>query len=155
MNEVSTTVDPYIAVYYDSNPCWTITLEDGRNIYQDDDRPGLSPSAWKRAKKAIYANDLEIDIVRFRFSGYEHIVYDRKRDDTYQGFYFSKGKAAILSQEESREFDTYVAGKVYGDMVSVKKYDVPFERIFEELERPVHEKNYPSIILDREYRKDV
>jgi len=151
--KISNTVDAYIAVYADSNPFWTIHLDNGEKIYQDDDRPGLKEkSAWKRAVAHIYENDLEIDYVTFRFAGYQHTVYNTKDDASYSGFYFSRGKAGLLADTNSRTIDLYVAGKVNGDKMAVVKFEVPFLRQYECYERLVDEKNKSSIILDRQYR---
>lgn len=151
--KISKTVDAYIAVYADKNPFWTINLTNGEQIYQDDDRPGLmTASAWKRAKVHIYDNDLEIDNVTFRFAGYQYVVYDTKKDTTYDGIYFSRGKVGLLADTNSNTIDVYVAGKVHGDQMSVIKYEVPFLREYENYERIVDERNRPSIILDRKNR---
>jgi hypothetical protein len=151
--KISKSVDSYIAVYADNNPFWTINLTNGEHIYQDDDRPGLEiASAWKRAKIYIYENSLEIDNVTFRFAGYQYTVYDSKKDDTYDGCYFSRGKVGLLSDANSRTIDVYVAGKVYGHQMSVVKFEVPFLREYENYERLVDDRNRPSIILDRNKR---
>jgi len=151
--KISKTVDPFIAVYADSNPFWTINLTNGEQIYQDDDRPGQEiASAWKRSKIHIYDNDLEIDNVTFRFAGYQHTVYDRLKDASYTGFYFSRGKIGLLADTNSKTIDLYVAGKTYATSMSVTKFEVPFLRVYEGYERPIDERNEPSIILDREYR---
>jgi hypothetical protein len=153
VTKVSKVVDPFIAVYADSNPFWTIFLSNGECIYQDDDRPGLEiSSAWKRARSHIYENDLEIDKVIFRFAGYEHEVYNRENDKTYTGFYFSRGKSGFLTDSGSRTIDLYVAGKIYDNMMSVSKFEVPFLKKYECYERKIDANNESSIIFDRQYR---
>jgi len=127
---ISTSVDPFIAVYADSNPFWVIELSDGRTIYQDDDRPELEEkSAWIRAKQYLDSNTgVRIERMKFRFSGYEHVVYDSELDNCI-GLYFSKGASAILSVDKTKQWDFYVSGKVFNDnglKMSVSRYEVPF-----------------------------
>lgn len=152
MLEVSLKVDPFVAVYADSNPFWTIELTNGQTIYQDDDRPGLEKSAWLRARKYIYDNKLEISKVKFRFAGYEHIVYDTEKDLTYCGFYFAKGLSALLSAENSREWKFYVAGKVHlvesEPVISVERYEIPMLEKRDCMERKVDDESFKRIIFN-------
>lgn len=156
---VSLSVDPFIAVYADSNPFWTIELTNGKTIYQDDDRPELEEkSAWVRAKQYIYENNLEISKVKFRFAGYEHIVYDINRDTTYNGFYFSKGVSALLSAESSKEWKFYIAGKSHklenGEIsISIERYEIPMLKKHDCDERILDEKTERKLILNLKDRQ--
>lgn len=146
MNSFS--VDPFIAVYSDSNPFWSVELEDGRTIYQDDDRPGLDPDAWARCKKYIDESSSVIKRIKFRFAGYEHVVYDKEIDDCI-GFFFTKGVSALLSQTSTKQWCFYSAGKVYDDgeeVMSVTQYEVPFLEVRECRLRKVTEESKKKII---------
>lgn len=147
---VSTVVDPYVAVFIDNNPYWVATLSDNTVIYQDDNRPGLEPSAWLRLRQYCEDNNLNVVNLKLQFAGYQYNAYDGTGD----GVYFSRGSSALLG-EDLRTWDLYVVGVLRGRYMDVVRYEIPTLQQQTRAGRLVTPKNLPSIIYHTNVRQKV
>jgi len=124
---ICTQEDSYIRDRFESQPRWIVTLNDGRKVYQDDDRPGLEPSAWLRLQQYIYENAVQTVCYRFNSvfitgmylqfrSHIEHLP------SNMDGYFFCKGMTAFMA---GPTVGTYNTGYLSGDKVIVTKWRIP------------------------------
>jgi len=97
---------------------WIATLEDGAEIWQDDDRPGVNePSAWIRLGKYVKASGNRIVKMQLRFR--THIITLPKG----KSYYFTKG---ILGSTASKSCSYFLcAGSQEGQEIDVRWYKTP------------------------------
>jgi len=82
---------------------WFAELSNGEIVYQDDNRPGLEPSAWVRLGKYVRENDLRIVALSVRFRSH---IERLPRDCA--AYYFSKG--ACRDMTSPKTVNTLVLG---------------------------------------------
>ncbi len=121
---VCTTWDTYMEMYAESNPHWRLVLNNGQHVYQDDHRPGETPtSAWLRLREYCETNNLYIVDMNIRF-----------RDNAYalpsnmDGYYFSLGVRAGLSCPVAMPL--FFVGTLQNEVLMVQCWKVP-EMLYE------------------------
>ena len=112
--------DDYINDRYESQTRWIATLSDGRKVYQDDDRPGLSiNSAWIRLGNFLKENQ-ELKIVGMTIGFRDHIV---NVGDNADGYFFCK--SAFAGTGSNITIGMYLVGTLVGHTLNVKRYQIP------------------------------
>ena len=118
------------------DPYWIITLSEGRQVYQDDDRPGEEiSSAWLRLREYLIDNpqvDIEEMVVKFRSN---RIRIELSGD----GLYLCKGiiaqigvQTTVATQRPNRHY--LIFGNVVDGKAHVKKCNLPELNITDEHE---------------------
>lgn len=112
-------IDEYMFDQRDSKATFEVDLSNGKTVYSDDDRPGLEiPSTWKRLKKYLYENNLNIIGYRLRFrSNVIHIGYG------CDGYYFAKALLCSFGSESSQDY--LVGGKLENAKLLVYRFSSP------------------------------
>lgn len=115
---ISTSIDDYIYSKLMGEAIWIAKLSSGIEVYQDDDRPGLEPSAWLRLKEYCQKNNENITNIVLRFrSHYENIEPNKK------GYVFCKSCIAILGNDSS--YNIYKIGFIENNHIIMQKWKVP------------------------------
>lgn len=127
--------DDYINEKFETHPRWVVTLSDGRNVYQDDDRPEFEEkSAWIRLGNFLKIHD-ELSIIDMTIGFRSHIVRIGERAD---GYFFSKGIFGGIGTDQIVQF--FIVGTLYSNILLVNKYILPEMEIIEtEIRNPFEE----------------
>lgn len=122
--------DDFINDKYESETRWIITLSDGRKVYQDDERPGLSePSTWKRLKTFLQENP-ELSVIGMTVGFRDNII---NVGDNADGYYFCKAALGDLFSGANMGF--YVCGTLKDGELHVKRRKIPELIVVEEEQR--------------------
>lgn len=140
--------DDFINERFESHPRWVVTLSDGRKVYQDDDRPGVTPnSAWIRLGIFLEKNP-DLSIVDMTIGFRSHIVDVGKNA---KGYFFSKSLMASAGTNEVMGF--FVVGTLSEYGLRIKKYLVPeIEQVEEEVRYPLEGE---SLICQKDVLKNL
>jgi hypothetical protein len=115
---ICTKIDDYINSKILGETIWIVKLTNNLEVYQDDNRPGLEPSAWLRLKEYCETNNVKIANFTLRFrSHYENIVPNKT------GYIFCKGCIALLGNESS--YNLYKVGYIENNSIIMEKWRVP------------------------------
>src|SRR5688572_26252240 len=80
--------DSWLQDRYESHTRWIATLSNGQIVYEDDDRPGISPrSAWIRLCAYCKENNLHVVNITLQFRSHRETAYSGDGD----GVFFCKG----------------------------------------------------------------
>ena len=115
---ICTEKDDYINDYYENNPAWTVTLNNGLKVFQDDGRQGTTISAWERLYN--YCNKTDNYIVNMTI-GFRCNVHHLKSGA--DGYYFSKGVRGALCLTKS--IPLFFVGTYNNDKLLVTCWKVP------------------------------
>lgn len=112
--------DQYIIDRYEDKVRWIVTLSDGRKVYQDDDRPGLSePVAWKRLRTFLQENE-NLSIVGMTIGFRDHII---NIGDNADGYYFCN---AILGEiTTGLNLGFYICGTLKDGILMTTMWKIP------------------------------
>src|SRR5688572_3270325 len=101
---------------------WIVTLSNGENIYQDDDRPGEDePKTWLRLKQYLIDNSLKI--VGFKIQFCSHI--EQAAPENATGYYFAKKIGAYGFGGQNIMNNYYVVGYLDNDRIYTTDWMVP------------------------------
>lgn len=141
---------------------WIATLNDGREVFADDDRPGIQPaSAWIRLNRYIQYENNNINALKPVFEllpllkskeiliGSNSLsflsivglrIYFRGREakvpDNQQGYFFSKAAGAVMFGDVTHQY--YIIGYIDNNgVLRTSKYKIPELLLFEEEERQI------------------
>lgn len=116
---ICTQHDNYIVEYQENNPSWTVTLESGLTVFQDDLRPGVEPhSAWERLYNYCHLNNDYVKSMTIRFRSNVHHI-----SDNADGYYFSKGARGLLCS--TRTINLFFVGTLNQGILRVQCWKVP------------------------------
>lgn len=110
--------DEYSKELYYSGARWIVHLSNSTDVIQDDGRPGLEWSAWKRLREYVYENDLSITGLSIQFRTNKIKILGEA-----SGFFFCNSIAACLNSDD--RFHYFILGKVENDVVITQKWLVP------------------------------
>jgi len=117
MNNISKHIDQFIADFKDMNTIWVVELDNGESVYQDDERPGISPaSAWQRLKQYVADNSLSIVRMKLVFRSHEEEI------EPADGYFYCKAAAIIMGNPPMFQF---VTGRLVNDKVEITNWRVP------------------------------
>ena len=106
--------------YNGDNTFWVARLDDGREVYQDDHRPGCTEtSAWLRL--VAYCNQTGHYVTGLRVQFRDHV---ETLPDNAEGYFFSLGAVGILASNLVN-IAMYLTGYKDGDVVRITKWKVP------------------------------
>jgi len=87
---ICTERDEFVINRQELFPCWTVSLNSGVTVYQDDGRPGVEPySAWERLYNHCKENNDYITDMVIRFRSNIH-----RLPPNADGYFFAKGARA-------------------------------------------------------------
>lgn len=104
-------------------PYWIVELNNGDKIYQDDNRPGFSLSAWDRLYDYCKNNNLYIKNIWIKFRS--NIVSMPSDKD---GYWFKKGLLAGFRKDNGRRFkdvNFFIFGYIENNIMKVIKWRIP------------------------------
>jgi hypothetical protein len=106
--------------YLEDKTIWIVNLSNSLTVFQDDNRSGKEPVAWKRLSD--YCNNENVDIVSMllRFRSNQKILPE---DEDVKGYYFAYG--AHKEFDEARTRAHYVCGYASGNNVHCEWYSTP------------------------------
>jgi hypothetical protein len=125
------------------NKCiWTVDLQDGSKVFQDDDRPGCAvASAWKRLGHYVQKHP-ENPIVKMRLRFGTHIIALPERQPMY---FYSRGLIQAVTQSFGLDFHIVGWPDKDGNLMCVW-YKVPELVITETSSRKISECQPEQII---------
>lgn len=106
--------------YLEDKTIWVVNLSNGLTVFQDDERSGKEPIAWKRL--ADYCNSEGVDIVAM----YLQFRSNRKimpEGENIEGYYFAYGAHKEFDERITRMH--YVAGTVDQGRLNTEWYTTP------------------------------
>ena len=106
--------------YLEDKSIWVVNLSNSLTVFQDDDRSGKEPVAWKRLWD--YCNSELVDIVAM----YLQFRSNRKmmpEGDNIQGYYFAYGAHKEFDEHITRMH--YVSGYVEEGRLNTEWYRTP------------------------------
>lgn len=115
--------DEYTQNRYEGHSRWIVTLNSGLTVYQDDDRPGISPrSAWERLGN--YCNKSGDFPIGMRIQFRSHVEHLPANAD---GYFFVNSVLGSLHNPDTFHF--FVVGTLVGTredgIITVREYKVP------------------------------
>lgn len=111
---------------------WVVDLSDGTTVYQDDDRPGVTPtSAWPRLK--AYCDEQGVSIIRMRLQFRTNVI---ALPANAPGYFFVK-TANIAIGGDSVNIRGYRVGILAGTDIYVTHYVVPELEVLDKDVRPL------------------
>ena len=117
--------------FLEDKTIWVAILSNGLTVYQDDERSGKEPEAWKRLNGYCQAESLNIVGMHLKFRSH---VIPIERGDEIEGYYFAYGA--------HKEFDAhitkhcYVCGFCKNGLISYAWYKTPELIQMREYSRP-------------------
>lgn len=130
--------------YVEDRCIWIVQLKDGTQVFQDDDRPGVShPSAWIRLGRYINEHpENKIVAMWLRFG--THIVELPSKQQLYM---YSHGLLQSLNQKHGLDFHV-VGWSIDAQTIQCRWYKVPELVVTKEFRRSVSALNPEQIIGD-------
>lgn len=113
---ITTKSDEYLRERWESKSRWHITLSDGTEVYQDDERSGR-PS-WKDLRDFLIDNP-HLSISKMYFGFRDNCV---SLPDEADGYYFRYG---LLSSFGGFEKHSFLVGYLEEGYIKVMKYELP------------------------------
>lgn len=86
---ICTHEDQYVLDYMEGNVRWVVKLDDGTNVYDDDNRPGTKLSSWVRLKEYCKQNNRHIVDMYIQFRSHYKSVPSNK-----DGYFFKRSLRA-------------------------------------------------------------
>ena len=106
--------------YLEDKGIWIATLSNGLTVYQDDDKSGKEPVAWRRLSKYCKDKDISVIGLCLKFRSNVMVV---KTPDKIQGFYFAYGALREFDEDVTRAY--YVVGYCKDGLIHSTWYTVP------------------------------
>ena len=106
--------------YLEDKSVWIATLSNGITAYQDDDKSGKEPVAWRRLHKYCKENNVHLLGMCLKFRS--NIITIKSPDDI-DGFYFSYGVQREFDEEVTRAY--YVCGYLKSEEINYIWYRTP------------------------------
>lgn len=97
---------------------WIVTLSNGTEVFQDDNRPGLEWNAWTRLYHYLQQNP-DLTIIGMRLEFRSHVERLPSHAD---GYYFSHGMSAVFM---SQTWSNFVAGYAKDGVLYKSTWRVP------------------------------
>jgi hypothetical protein len=100
-------------------PIWIVELSDGTKVYQDEDRPGLEPIAWKRLRDHCYANNVYPvkSWIKFR-------SHTEPACEGIYGMFYRRG--VLASPGDGKNYRRYIMGGIDENLkINTKTWRVP------------------------------
>lgn len=134
--------------FLEEKTIWVVELSDGKTVYQDDHRDGLSePIAWKRLRSYCEENATHIESMKLKFRSHSELVGHEVKD--ISGRYFSYGITKNITGDDSYEY--YIAGYVVGENLVCHWYKIPEIIKCDTKTRKITERDLknPSLIINQ------
>lgn len=106
--------------FLEDKTIWVAVLSNGITVYQDDNRSGKEPVAWKRLFD--YCEEQKIDIVGMHLKFRSHVVPIPCGDDV-EGYYFSYGAHREFDERITRQH--YICGVLIDERLHYSWYQTP------------------------------
>lgn len=114
---ITTQWDSYLQERYENKPRWQVTLSDGRIVYQDDERQGMS--SWKLLYHYLMENE-DINIVSM-FIGFRDNIF--QLPNNADGYFFRNALLSCINEWEKHSF--IVGVLTDATTITVNKYELP------------------------------
>ena len=109
--------------YLEDKSVWIATLSNGITAYQDDDKSGKEPVAWRRLHK--YCKDNNVHVLGLCLKFRSNII-TIKTPEEIDGFYFAYGAQREFDEEVTRAY--YVCGYLKNEEINLK-----FEKVYKNI----------------------
>lgn len=129
-DKVSFEYDEYINQFWEDRPRWEVILSNGSKVYQDDNRPGTTITAWERLRNYCINNNLFIVSMKVAFR--DNV---KSLPENMEGYYFRRMMKCFFGSNKSKE--SFIVGYQEDGVVKVKIFSVPEIVLETEEERPV------------------
>lgn len=117
--QICTEKDDFVTLYQELNPTWTVWLNSGLVVFQDDGRPGIEPrSAWERLYHYCHENNDYIKRMNIKFRSNIHPL-----PNDADGYYFAKGVRGGLAMVKPMQL--FFVGTFKNGILNVTCYKVP------------------------------
>ena len=144
-SQITTILDDFIQDKDET--IWICKLDNGLTVYQDDDRPGLEPSAWIRLGNYCRLNKVNIIEMIIKFRSHEELV-GREAD----GHFFRRailGGLGLNRKEIPVSRHYFITGVLKDGKVYTTKWQVPELMLIEEDVRDPDDENLVGVSLIR------
>jgi hypothetical protein len=112
--------DEYVRERFFTHTRWVATLSDGRRVFDDEGRPGVSPpQSWLRLAAFLKENPgLRLTGLRLQFRSH----HEAPLPDGAEGYFFRK---AAMASPGSPTAEFWLVGHLEGGVVKVSRWRVP------------------------------
>ena len=125
--DLCTKMDGFATEFYERNARWVVRLHSGLVVFQDDGRPGLKHSAWKRLYD--YCQETKDYIVEMSFGFRSN---KKQLPSNAEGYFFCKGAMGCFGSDKT--IDHFIVGTLNGGKLITTKWKVP-EMLDQEVEK--------------------
>jgi len=128
--------------YLEDKSIWIATLSNGITAYQDDEKSGKEPVAWKRLAKYCKENSVGIIGMCLKFRSNVVVI---KTPEEIDGFYFAYGAQREFDVDITRAY--YVVGYCKDGSIFSTWYTVPELIKHKENKRKITDKDSEDLRL--------